>query len=179
MEDVIIGLLFVYFFVIRPLLKQVRKGDAKQPGAGPRRAPLGTLLEKLKEKLQEAAEQVDTGKRGQAGNRPANSWKELFAEATRKTEPEPGETVPGPHGLANWPVEPSRVPEATVQSQETAAPPGPEPTPVAPARATTAPASQGVQVAPTRRPARFGVNLREAVVWSEILGPPVSLRDGS
>lgn len=162
MEDVIIGLLFVYFFVIRPLLKKVRKGDAKQPGARPR-APLGMLLEKLREKLQEATEQVDTGKRGQAGSRPANTWKELFTEVVRKPEPEQWETAPGPQDLEHWPVEESWVPEATARSRETEADPAePGPAPVAPAR----------------RPARFGVDLRQAVVWSEILGPPVSLRDG-
>ena len=188
MEDVIIGLLFVYFFVIRPILNQVRKGsskkeDAKKQGGSKPRALLTPLLEKLKEKLREAAAQAEAAKRGETGSSSAKTWRDLFAEAARKPETEPWETPLESGELGDWQVEEPWVPgqpEAGTRSWEAV-----EPAEPAPARAAFAPKMEAevapslkLQVTPSRRPARLGVNLRQAVVWSEILGLPVSLRDG-
>ncbi len=176
MEDVIIGLLFVYFFVIRPLLKQVRKGDGKKQSSG-QRSPLGTLMEKLREKVQEIAEEAAAVRREKAQRSPGNTWKELFAEDAPEPGMEPWETAASPPLQQGWPVGDPWTPETDGGNWETP-PERPEPVRSAPEREPAAAPSAGVQPAPARRFSPAGIDLRQAVVWSEILGPPVSLRDG-
>lgn len=173
MEDVIIGLLFVYFFVIRPILKQVRKGRSRRAGAERARAPkprasLTQLLAKVRDKLREAAEQAEAAKRGSSRPAGRDPWEALFSRPAAEPVPEPWDGGRNAEGGGDRG-------EAEAAWERT--PTEPEPVPAADSPQA---ASGPVAAAPDRPPWRGAsvAELRRAVLWSEILAPPVSQREG-
>jgi hypothetical protein len=172
MEDVIVGLLFVYFFVIRPILKQARKGRSRragveQPGGAKPRGSLTQLLAKVRDKLREAAEQAEAAKR--APGRPGGQapWEALFSLPAAEPAPEPWDGDGDTEGVAAW-GEAEATWERAPTQPEPAAPPPPQTVSVSAPSAPEPPPWRGVSV----------TELRRAVIWSEILAPPVSLREG-
>lgn len=186
MEDVIIGLLFLYVFVLRPILKQVRKGTPQPLDRADRpRSLLRDVFEHLKAQVREAAERAEAAPRGQAGGgtesarrgdvwaTPAGDMEESFWNAETAVRPWDerfvgGPTDPNGHdpaaSSATW-GEPVSAPAPQARPAVAVPPVVPTATRFSPAAVTA------------RRPTHAGVDLRKAVVWSELLGPPVSLRD--
>lgn len=171
MEDVIVFLLFAYLFVLRPILKRLR-ATRGGPGSSPKPS-LGQRLETLRQKLREAAEQTSTRPTGQ---RP---WE----------EPPAGEAFP-PSGEAPTDLAPGSVVEAEIQEgwlegpgylagERSPEPGAPEAHPLTDQLPEPPPGVEGAGqgAAVTAGATRGRVNLRRAVVWSEILGLPVGLRD--
>jgi hypothetical protein len=170
MEDVIVFLLFAYLFVIRPILKRLR---ATRDGSGSSPKPsLRHWLETLRQKLREAAEQASTRPSKRQSDEDQAAGEEIF----------PAGEAPRPTGS---PLKRTRFQESwQAKTRYLDGEPAPEwgslEGPVSPDQPPDPPqVAGGVKPeTPVAAKAALGrVNLKWAVVWSEILGPPVSLRD--
>ena len=173
MENVIVFLLFLYFFLIRPVLRQLKR--ARDGGAKKPRSPLAQLLEKLQQKIRKVAEQAGAPSAGQA--RPAASWKDFFPTPQEPpVSPADAEPAQDVGELAGWREQPrfAVAPVFAEPRRETWAPATPPPLP--PDIEPEPEAAAEERKPPAATPVYAGINLRQAVVWSEILGPPVALR---
>jgi hypothetical protein len=162
--------LIVIAIVIWSTVSKYKAQRKKQPGA----APLaGGWVSKLKTFLADVQRQIE--EQAKHRTRDASEWDRLQDDSqTYRSAPDADEAVPGDRVLS----------EAHTQ-------PAPQKiTPVAPVRVQTSRSDQA-QVAPgalrrralpADKPSRAFVaasraDLRNALIWSEILGPPIALRD--
>jgi hypothetical protein len=177
----ILFLLFIYLLFIRPAIKRAKSGGGAQPAA--RQPPLNALFEKIKEQLRQAKETAEQRSPEGKGAQGASTLADLFSKLQ---EPAPARD---PFPLqdeaaksfddeeAGWrPAGPEDVlwdqPPEPVQAS-------PPPLPQQPAASDVVAKDDEVlpRAMPREGPGYRGMNLRTAVVWSEILGPPVGLRD--
>ncbi len=162
--EILIPILFffiIFFVVVFKILNGLRKFFFSKRGKEGKAATWKDFLKDLTDQLQQqmAHRKADTGDGRTA-------WEQIMG---REIEEEPVEAIPGPPP----PPEPPRP----QKYRERAARPAPSPvakTAVGKERAKTASTPPGLrrgEAAPSIE------ELRNAVIWSEILGKPVGLRD--
>ena len=162
--EILIPILFffiIFFVVVFKILNGLRKLLFSKGGKEGKAATWKDFLKDLTDQLQQ---QMESRKTGAGDGRSA--WEQILG---REIEEEPVEAIPGPPP----PPEPPRP----KKYRERGAPPAPSPiaqTAVGKEKTKTVSAQIGL----SRGEAVPSVEeLRNAVIWSEILGKPVGLRE--
>ncbi|MDY6830941.1 MAG: hypothetical protein SWC96_03735 [Thermodesulfobacteriota bacterium] len=185
LDDLIPVLFFlaiVVFQVIGAMIKRARKpgpdGEAAETAAGPG-GVLGRVFSRIQQEMERAAREVE------AKRETPSRWDLLMPE---DAPPQAEKPAPPAQGMRQ--VHEGRRPEAVVQPVfRKQAPPAPAPAKrtqrgttafeTALQQAGTAPAPAEAPVAKRSGGAGSVAELRRAVIWSEILGPPVALKKRS
>ncbi|ABW65827.1 hypothetical protein [Desulfosudis oleivorans] len=176
---VLVFLAIVGFQVIGAMIKRARKpapdGEAADTGAGPG-GVLGRVFSRIQQEMERAAREVE------AKREAPSQWDLLMPEDAPPQAEKPAAPAQGMRQ-----VHEGRRAEAVVQPVlRKQAPPAPSPAKTM-KRGTTAFETALQQAGAAPAPAALPVSkpsivtgsaaeLRRAVVWSEILGPPVALR---
>ena len=167
MEDLITILLFIgitVFTIIRKVSSKQKPGKKGKPTAPPKQ---GTLTFKINEFIAKVQERIEA----ETGQEPSSSaqWRELMDDGmVSLQEPETLEDLVIEE-VVEPPTQPkrstTRIPSTPRRKKS------PVELPPVPISASQA-ALQANQLLP-----RTPSDLRKAVVWAEIIGPPVALRD--
>ena len=162
--ETIIGLLVLFFYVMPKILKKIRgtKTAGKPPvGQPPKQGLAARFAEKAQQVIKELEKQAAESRRNNSqGKEKGNPWDGLVG-ADDRGEPEEHEKP---------------APLVPVKAAETIKPivpvtPLKKMTPAPPVSATDQPLTATMMTAATPD------GLRNAVIWSEILSPPLALRD--
>lgn len=166
----------IFLIVIWSIFSKIKQ-QKKQSGAGGKPARTGGLVDRINAFLSDVQRQMEEEAAKRQGSGPADltDWSRLVdeQEAEMPARPMAEDSLddlvleveaPVPEYKPKPPVRPPRPAARGLRKVET-----PPPAPPQPAMAAVG--------EPTAKRAGSRADLRRAIVWSEILGPPVSLRD--
>ncbi|WDP90616.1 MAG: hypothetical protein HUN04_13295 [Desulfobacter sp.] len=169
-DDLITLILFLAFFVLPSILRGLgkkKKKPVRPKKAKKKRFPLfGKLGEALREFSRELERQALEAKRKAEAEKSGRVWEEMAEEEIEIVLPE--------DRPATVPAE-KRAAEPYIA--EPVASPRKKPAKPASAPAAAGPGAAAIEGLPTFQGALPRNPLQQAVVWSEILGKPVALRD--
>jgi hypothetical protein len=157
--------LFTLIAIVIVVVSVVRKIKAKQKSSAGAAAPAGGWVTKLHAFFADIQRQIE--QKSSVGPADASAWRQLMegdsqADSLEDLDLEEEETPPAPKKMP--PVSPGRVQKIRSDQKQTI--------PGAPQRSAL-----GFEKRAPLKVARNRAELRKAVIWSEIFGPPVSLKD--
>lgn len=162
---VIIILLIAFVSIIRKIsAKQAQKQSSGSPAQAGLMGRINAFINEIQQRIEEQQAREDSPS--------ADEWQQLMEEGApsrRYQEALDDQIMEGGFDIDDHPEEitPTRRPEAKPMPS----PQPPSPPAMPPARAK---ADLGI---PLLGSTMSGANLRRAIIWSEILGPPVALRE--
>lgn len=165
-----IPIIFVLIFIFSILSRKKARKDARTGG---KPAPTGSLAQRLNAFLTDVQKRIEQEAAAAKGTPDVSGWSQLVDDDEEESleglvlEADERVVMPPPAPKPSPP--PKRREQSRIRRvQDVAAPPRQKPEP--------APAAKTVQ----RRSRGFDrAALRRAIVWSEIIGPPVALRENN
>lgn len=152
--------LIVIFIVLGSIVRKFKAQKKAKQGATP---PDGGWLTKLKAALADIQRQIEQQAKGRTSG--ASGWDQfLDGGEPYSSQPDVDEALTQPHPKKMPPAAPVRA--QTIRSDKTQVVPG-----IKRRKAVHAGQPSCASMAVSR------ADLRKAVIWAEILGPPVALRD--